>query len=234
MAAKKVKVEENPEAGHAVQLHATANEVKTSRFAAYTPKPVQDMLAQWSVTYEESENPLISTSRAVTNTLGRWFAETETAKVVRMIKEVDPAFTTEGFLRELREYIVPEMVDAFVNADQKTLKEWCSEGTYNVLMATLQPFVSPTLLSESRVLDIRNVDIAKVKILENDLGVLVVAWQTQEILAYRDIKTGEITQGDEDKIMNVGYVAVLTRVEEELENKVTGGWKIIDMARRAV
>lgn len=68
------------------------------------------------------------------------------------------------------------------------------------------------------------------KILENDLHVFVVSWRTQEIIAYRDLKTGEITQGSEDKIEQVGYVAVLTRLEDELENKVTGGWKVIDVS----
>lgn len=68
------------------------------------------------------------------------------------------------------------------------------------------------------------------KILENDLHVFVVAWRTQEVLAYRDLKTGEIAVGDETKIEQVGYVAVLTRVEEDLDNKVTGGWKIIDVS----
>jgi len=67
------------------------------------------------------------------------------------------------------------------------------------------------------------------KILENDLHVFVVSWRTQEVLAYRDLKSNEITVGDENKIQQVGYVAVLTRVEEELDNEETGGWKVIDV-----
>lgn len=68
------------------------------------------------------------------------------------------------------------------------------------------------------------------KILENDLHVFVVSWHTQEIIAYRDLKTDELKWGDEDKIEQVGYVAVFTRMEEDLDNKVTGGWKIIDVS----
>ncbi|KAM0786344.1 hypothetical protein ACM66B_001816 [Microbotryomycetes sp. NB124-2] len=233
LAARRPKVEENLDAGEAVVVHATANQEKKSRLSAFTPKPVRDALDSMSQAYAESENPFVLTLRGVTSTVGRWFDETETSKVTRWVKEMDPEFTTESFLRELREYIVPEVVDAYVNADQATLKEWCSEATFNVLMATLQGSVSPSLISESRVLDIRNLDIMSSKILENDLHVFVVAWRTQEVLAYRDIKTGQIAAGDEDRIQQVGYVAVFTRKEEELDNKVTGGWKIIDMARRA-
>lgn len=167
-------------AGESVQLHATANIVKTSRLSALTPEPVAALLASFRESYNESENPVVSTLRSVTSTVGRFFDETETAKVTKWVKEMDPAFTTEAFLKDLREYIVPELVDAYVNADQQTLKKWCSEAvstndlvvtdsglillrvqTYNVMMATLQPYVSPTLLSESRVLDIRNLDVSQ-------------------------------------------------------------------------
>lgn len=220
-------------AGDAVVLHATANVEKKSRLAAIAPQPVQDFFSNLSNAYAESENPVVSTMRSMTGAIGRFFDETETARVVKWVKEMDPTFTQEGFVRELREYIVPELVDAFVNADQAVLKQWCSEATFNVLMAALQPYVSPTLLSESRVLDIRSLDIMRTKILENDVHVFVVAWRTQEVIAFRDVKTGEIAQGDENKIEQVGYVAVFTRIEEEVDNPETGGWKVIDMARRA-
>ncbi|GAA5866310.1 hypothetical protein JCM8547_000735 [Rhodosporidiobolus lusitaniae] len=229
-AARKVKVEEDVEAGQAVILHATANKAPAP---SKLPKPFADALANFSHSYQESDNPFVVMSRSVTNTVGRWFDETETAKVAKWVKEMDPSFTQESFLRELRDYIVPELVDAYVNADQPTLRQWCSEATFNVLVATLQNSIGPSLISESRVLDIRNLDIMSAKILENDVHVFVVSWRTQELLAYRDLKTNEIAVGDENKIQQVGYVAVLTRVEEELDNPETGGWKVIDMARRA-
>lgn len=36
--------------------------------------------------------------------------------------------------------------------------------------------------------------------------------------------------GKEDKIEQVVYVAVVTRLEEELENEITGGWKFVDVS----
>lgn len=109
-------------------MHATANEVKTSRFAHLTPKPVSDLLTSLNASYLDSENPVITTVRGVSSTLGRWFAETETAKVTKWFKELDGDFNTEAFLRELREYIVPELVDGYVNCDRQVLKAWCSEA----------------------------------------------------------------------------------------------------------
>jgi len=96
-------------------------------------------MAQWSNTYQESDNPFIVMSRSVTGTIGRWFDETETAKVTKWVKEMDPSFTQESFLKELREYIVPELVDAYVNGDQPTLKHWCSEAvSYSFSHASLE------------------------------------------------------------------------------------------------
>lgn len=54
------------------------------------------------------------------------------------MKTLDPDFQMESFLRELREYIVPEIVDALVNADIKTLKQWMSEAVSNVDRVCMQ------------------------------------------------------------------------------------------------
>lgn len=111
--------------------------------------------------YRESDNAFVSASRGVTNTLHRWFIEeNETARVVRWMKTLDPDFQMEAFLRELREYIVPEIIDAYTSADLKVLKEWTSEATYNVLTAPIQPLIQKGLVSSSRVLDIRGVDVS--------------------------------------------------------------------------
>ncbi len=66
--------------------------------------------------------------RSVTETVGTWFDENETAQVMRLMKSMDPDFNRESFERELREYIVPEIVDAYLSADQAALKAWCGEA----------------------------------------------------------------------------------------------------------
>ena len=41
---------------------------------------------------------------------------------------MDPDFNRESFEQELREYIVPEVVDAYLSVDKEALKVWCSEA----------------------------------------------------------------------------------------------------------
>jgi import inner membrane translocase subunit TIM44 len=90
--------------------------------------PVFVKLGELRSAYDESENPVVSSLRTVTSTIGGWFEETENAQVVRQFRAIDPTFAMDSFERELREYIVPEVVDAYLTADGESLKKWCSEA----------------------------------------------------------------------------------------------------------
>ncbi|TFY83168.1 hypothetical protein EWM64_g858 [Hericium alpestre] len=204
----------NPEAGSALVLHAASPRQERWQKLKET-NPALQYFASLRQSYDESENPVVSSLRSVTSTIGSWFDENETAQVMRTMKSLDPSFTMESFERELREYIVPEVVDAYLSADRDALKAWCSEATYNVLWATMEQYLRQGLVSDSKVLDIRQVDVNTGKFLENNVPVFVITFATQEVLLFRNVAT------------------VITRVEEELDNEVTGGWKVVEMARRS-
>jgi mitochondrial import inner membrane translocase subunit TIM44 len=60
------------------------------------------------------------------------------------------------------------------------------------------------LRPDGQVLDIRAVDIVTARLLAQiDIPVFVVSFRTQETHVYRDIKTGEIKAGVEDRIQQV-------------------------------
>lgn len=229
----KARVKENLEAGEALVLHKDAEKMEKWDMLKET-NPVLRGVYGLKRQYEESENPLVASIRGVTDTVGSFlFDETEQAQVIKLLKIMDPSFDMETFQRELREYIVPEVVDAYLSADKESLKAWCGEGTYNVLWATLETYLRQGLVSDSKVLDIRQVDVTGAKILENDIPVLIVTCTTQEVLIFRDPKTKEIVVGQEDRVEQCTYGAVITRIPEEMDNELTGGWKIVEMARRA-
>ncbi|KJA28027.1 hypothetical protein HYPSUDRAFT_197581 [Hypholoma sublateritium FD-334 SS-4] len=226
------RVSANPEAGQAMVLHKDSPKQEAWNKLKET-NPVLRTLVQLRQAYDESENPVVSSVRSVTETVGTWFDENETAQVMRLMKSMDPDFNRESFERELREYIVPEIVDAYLSADQAALKAWCGEATYNVLWATMEHFLRQGLISDSKVLDIRQVDVQDAKILENDVPVFLVSFATQEMLLFRNAKTAEIVVGAENKVEQCTYVAAITRIPEQLDDELTGGWKIIEMARRS-
>lgn len=180
--------------------------------------------------YQESENPLISTARSITDTIGGWFAENEQAQVIKRFRSMDPNFQMEPFLRELREYILPEVLDAYVKGDIATLKLWLSEAQYSVYEALTKQYLQQGMKSDGRILDIRHVDIAKARMLDpGEIPVFVVTCRTQEVHVYRNAKTNELAAGMEDKVQLVTYAIGITRLPDDVSNPETRGWRLIEM-----
>lgn len=182
--------------------------------------------------YQESENPLISTARSITDRVAGFFAENETAMVIKKVRTMDPAFQMETFLQELREYILPEVLDAYVKGDVETLKLWLSEAQYSVYEALTKQYLQNGLKSDGRILDIRGVDVLKARMLDpGEIPVFVITCRTQEVHVYRNAKTGKLAAGMEDKVSLVTYAIGITRIPEDVNNPETRGWRLIEMQK---
>jgi len=79
---------------------------------------------------------------------------------------------------------------------------------------------------------LRAFQISDAKILDNNVPVFLVTFVTQEVLIFRNAKTREISVGADNKVEQCVYIAAITRVEEELDNELTGGWKVIEVHSR--
>lgn len=147
---------------------------------------------------------------------------------------MDPNFQLEAFLREMREYMLPEVLDAYVKGDIETLKLWLSDAQYSVYAALSQHYTTAGLKSDGRILDIRGVDISNARMLDpGDIPVFVVTCRTQEVHVYRNAKSNELAAGMEDKVQLVTYAMGLTRIPEDVNNPETRGWRIIELQKAA-
>jgi import inner membrane translocase subunit TIM44 len=183
-------------------------------------------------TYNESENPLISTARGISDRVAGFFAENETARVIKKFREMDPSFQLEPFLRDMREYILPEVLDAYVKGDIETLKMWLSDAQFHVYAALAKQYTTAGLKSDGRILDIRHVDISHARMLEpGDIPVFVVTCRTQEVHVYRNKKTDELAAGMEDRVQLVTYAIGVTRIPEDVNNPETRGWRMIELQK---
>ncbi|KAJ6089524.1 hypothetical protein N7467_004740 [Penicillium canescens] len=224
---------EDPNAGTNVTIHKDAA-WKDSWRDFKDSNPMMQKLFSMKETYNESENPLISTARSISDKIGGFFAENETAQVIKKFREIDPNFQMEPFLREMRDYMLPEVLDAYVKGDVETLKLWLSDAQYHVYAALAQQYTTAGLKSDGRILDIRGVDISHARILDpGDIPVFVVTCRTQEIHVYRKVKTGELAAGMEDKVQLVTYAIGLTRIPDEVNNPETRGWRLIELQKAA-
>ncbi|OIW35417.1 TIM44 subunit of mitochondria import inner membrane translocase [Coniochaeta ligniaria NRRL 30616] len=224
-------LQEDPNAGTNVTLHKDAAWKEAWRDFKDSNKVVQGLFSMKSI-YAESENPLISTARSITDKVAGFFAENETAMVIKKLRSMDPAFQIEPFLRELREYILPEVLDAYVKGDVATLKLWLSEAQYSVYEALTKQYLQAGLKSDGRILDIRHVDILRARMLEpGEIPVFIITCRTQEVHVYRNAKTNQLAAGMEDKVQLVTYAIGITRVPEDVNNPETRGWRLIEMQK---
>ncbi|KAJ5691338.1 Mitochondrial import inner membrane translocase subunit tim44 [Penicillium malachiteum] len=227
------RMEEDPEAGTNITLHKDAA-WKESWRTFRDSNPMMQKLFTAREVYEESENPLISTARSITDRIGGFFAENETAQVVKKFREIDPNFQMEEFLRELREYMLPEVLDAYVKGDIETLKLWLSDAQYSVYAALSKQYTTAGLRSDGRILDVRGVDVSHARLLDpGDIPVFVVTCRAQEVHVYRNVKTGKLAAGMEDKVQLVTYAIGMTRIPEEVNNPETRGWRLIELQKAA-
>ncbi|OAL69677.1 mitochondrial inner membrane translocase subunit TIM44 [Trichophyton violaceum] len=229
---KKVeRIEEDPNAGTNVTLHKDAAWKESWREFRDT-SPMMQRLFSLKNTYEESENPLISTARSISDRVAGFFAENETAMVIKAFRQMDPNFQIEPFLREMREYILPEVLDAYVKGDVETLKLWLSDAQFHVYSALTKQYKTAGLKSDGRILDIRHVDISHARMLEpGDIPVFIITCRSQEVHVYRKEKTGELAAGMEDRVQLVTYAIGVTRIPDEVNNPETRGWRLIELQK---
>jgi mitochondrial import inner membrane translocase subunit TIM44 len=60
--------------------------------------------------------------------------------------------------------------------------------------------------------------------------VWVITFSTQEMLVFRNAATREVVVGAENRVEQCTYAAVITRIESELDNEITGGWKVVEVS----
>ncbi|KAH8662810.1 putative mitochondrial import inner membrane translocase subunit tim44 [Tricladium varicosporioides] len=222
---------EDPNAGTNVTLHKDAAWKESWRDFRDSNKVMQSLFSLKS-SYNESENPFVATARSISDRVAGFFAENETAMVIKKFREMDPSFQMEPFLQEMREYILPEVLDAYVKGDTETLKLWLSAAQFSVYDALSKQYTTAGLKSDGRILDIRNVEILSARILDpGDVPVFIVTCRTQEVHVYRNAKTNDLAAGMEDKVQLVTYAIGVTRVPEDVNNPETRGWRLIELQK---
>uniref|UniRef100_A0A182YEY2 Mitochondrial import inner membrane translocase subunit TIM44 n=1 Tax=Anopheles stephensi TaxID=30069 RepID=A0A182YEY2_ANOST len=184
----------------------------------------------WKMKYDESENPMIRASRLLTDKvsdiMGNLFSKTELSETLTEICKIDPSFDQKQFLRDCENDIIPNVLESIVRGDLEVLRDWCFESTYNIIATPISQAQKAGYRLDSKILDIENVDLAMGKVMEQG-PVLIVTFQTQQIMCVRDAK-GTVIEGDPEKVMRCHHVWVLCRDPNELDPKAA--WRLMEMS----
>jgi len=87
------------------------------------------------------------------------FSENEQAAVIKEIRMIDPAFNPDEFRKEMQDYVIPEVLESFLHGNRNELREWCSEGAFSVLNATIEEREKGGLHVDSKILELKHVDV---------------------------------------------------------------------------
>ncbi|KAK2542371.1 Timm44, partial [Columba guinea] len=180
--------------------------------------------------YDESDNAFIRASRAVTDKvtdlIGGLFSKTEMSEVLTEILKVDPSFDKDRFLKQCERDIIPNVLEALMSGELDILKDWCYEATYSQLAHPIQQAKAMGLQFHSRILDIDNIDLAMGKMMEQG-PVLIITFQAQVVMVIKN-QSGEVVEGDPDKVLRMLYVWALCRDQDELNPYAA--WRLLDVS----
>ncbi|KAI9215776.1 hypothetical protein BC828DRAFT_401582 [Blastocladiella britannica] len=231
----KAQIVENTEATGIV-LHQDSR-LKQSWAAFSASSPVAQSLIGIKNRVAESDNLVVSWGRyfaeSVQDRFGGLFEETEMAKAMTLFKGLDPTFTQDGFMREAREFILPELLEAWLAGDREELARWCSEASLRVIMSPFDELTKVGMVSDCRLVELKRVDMAAAKVLDNNIPVVVVSFETQEMLVYRDKISKEVKLGKEDVVVRCFYQVVMS-IEETERDPITRGWRVLEQAKSVV
>lgn len=194
---------------------------KAASAAKVKVKDIQEDLAD---KWETSQNPWVYNASAAYDSL---FSETEMARAIGAIRKVDPAFTMDGFVQEMREELVPEVVTAFLTGDRDYLLRRCSERAMAPLNAALRAREAEGLTVDPTILSVGPVDVRLAQVRDKGPAVIVMQTMVQQINCTRNRK-GEIVEGGDDEIRAVYYALAVNRTYNE--DTLALEWKIDEMA----
>lgn len=119
-------------------------------------------------------------------------------------------------------------LQAFIAADLSTLRDWCAEPCYNVIEQAIQQRKQMGLVFDSKILDIRDLDIIKAIMMEEG-PVLIMSFTAHQVKCIRDAG-GAIVEGGENHVELSMYVFAMRRQPHVWDPLLA--WQVLEIAEQ--
>lgn len=160
--------------------------------------------------------------------------ESEDAKVVRVIQLVDPEFEINTFSTHANNYIIPSILEAYLDRDFLVLSEWSDVALIaklKILIGT--PLSSQKVTRRGKLIDLRDITVQSMSLFEDKIPIITLTFQTNEVY-YTEKLFGNKTRTYTD-VETAVYSLRLTKAEslypESEINIKTDGWLLLDIHR---
>lgn len=209
--------------------------VQEARIAAHrSSNPIvtktREMKQQYREEYESlredidnSQHPMIWRMRDAQDTV---MGETETGFALGLLREIDPKFRQDAFMKYMENYYVPRVVEAWLKADMRVLRTCMEEQAIRLASASFKERETLKHFWDSRILDISHLEFQNALVVD-ETPMVYVTFMAQQLNCTRNME-GEIVDGSEYDIKTVFYAWMMRRdpTDEEF------GWKITEMAQQ--
>ena len=139
--------------------------------------------------WETSQNPIIYRATSAFDTV---FGETEQARAVARIQELDPRFDGGPvFLEEVKNVILPSVVTAMLRGNRLELDGWCTDDCMARINAVLRAREAEALTVDSTILSTSQVTLAGAKVMETGPPVVMVTGMIQQLHCIRNKKVSQ-------------------------------------------
>jgi len=187
---------EDENAGQNIVLHKDSR-WKEAWSSFKEGNPVVQGIFNFQNRLEESDNFVAGWYRMVKKNLGLVFEENEMGAAFKRIRQLDPNFSMDEFLNDARLFMIPEVLEAFLEQDDKKLRLWCGDAAYEVLQAGIAARAAmPDLSIVAKILELRNVEVHTARLMDDDTPLIVLTFHTDQIEYVRN-KEGKVIEGDE-------------------------------------
>jgi import inner membrane translocase subunit TIM44 len=147
----------------------------------------------------------------------------------------DPAFRIDSHERFMREIAIPSILDSLVTGDLPALRTWCSDAAFRAAKASIDSRLVLGSRLDGRILDMRHVELASVRLLDDRSPALVYTLTAQQVVPVRDLIDGALVSGRDDTVEHVVYVMAFSIEHPSVSvanRAMTRGWRLVEFVAR--
>lgn len=151
--------------------------------------------------------------------------ENEMAKTIKEIKIHDPSFTSSQFIKDLYGFILPEVLENYINIVTIDGRKLFSDNLYTVITENTNERYRKGIIQSGKILDIRNVELQAAKLVDHK-PILIFSMDVQQTYMFKNVK-GKIIEGSDDSVQNMKYVIAFSKESDD-----SNAWKVIEIFSR--
>merc|ERR1711937_146358 len=154
---------------------------------------------------------------------------------MKTIRQVDPNFTQDNFVRFLEKEMIPIVLEAAAMNDQEVVEHWALDAPSQKLLLSHNAAKKEKLKFFEKTLALTRVELGQAKKQDDGTPVIQVSFETNKLMAFTD-KDGNITSGDgvpqPDEVYKCYYEWVVVR--DMMEPEPSAAWRVLECDSHAM